>query len=441
MSVEKMCATPNLDKIPRVFCRLFGGYFLLPRSLLFLAGGALLLNLVNAGFNLILNIYLREQGYPDPQIAEFTSYRFLGVLLFAFPLGLYLKGRPLKRYFVAAAVLIPLVSVLLLHAVNWHQLQLVRLAFWSWGVGFMLLQVSALPFIMRTAQGTEITEAISLYYSTWSLATILAGGFISGLKAILSTGIWSGLHFSPYLALLILTGISTGALWLFSKLEESPPRSQPQPLLQRLRMLQGEYDWGRLVFVLVPTWLIAIGAGLTIPFINLFFFSVFHLGAQKFSMLGGSAAALVFFSALLVPTIRRRFGYGLAILGTQYTAIFFLVVLALTELFADSPLALYVAGACFLLRQPLMNMAGPVTSELTLSFVGPRNQELISALNSSLWSASWFFSARIFQYLRSLEWPYFKIFLLTAALYATGVTFYILILQAYRRQKEQFSTA
>ena len=48
----------------------------------------------------------------------------------------------------------------------------------------------------------------------------------------------------------------------------------------------------------------------------------------------------------------------------------------------------------------------------------------ISALSSSLWSASWFISAKLFEWLRLLEFQYYEIFLITAFLYIIGVVLY-----------------
>ena len=41
-------------------------------------------------------------------------------------------------------------------------------------------------------------------------------------------------------------------------------------------------------------------------------------------------------------------------------------------------------------RAPLMNMAAPLTSELTMSYVGNKNQEMLSAIVAAIWSGSWF---------------------------------------------------
>ena len=102
-----------------------------------------------------------------------------------------------------------------------------------------------------------------------------------------------------------------------------------------------------------------------------------------------------------------------------------LAVLGLTELWKDAGWALPVALVCFIFRQPLMNMAGPSTSELSMAYVGERNRELMSACNGSIWSGSWWLAARAFEALRSHNFPYWQIFLMTAALFLIGTLSYL----------------
>ncbi len=102
-----------------------------------------------------------------------------------------------------------------------------------------------------------------------------------------------------------------------------------------------------------------------------------------------------------------------------------LATMGLTELWKSSGWGLPVALACFIFRQPLMNMAGPSTSELSMSYVGERNRELMSACNGAIWSGSWWLAARVFENLRGHHFPYWQIFLMTAALYLIGTLSYL----------------
>ena len=84
-------------------------------------------------------------------------------------------------------------------------------------------------------------------------------------------------------------------------------------------------------------------------------------------------------------------------------------------------------------------MAHPASNELMMSYVGKKNQELISALSSSLWSASWFISAKLFEWLRLLDYRYYEIFLITAVLYVIGVILFALLIREYENNKKMKS--
>ena len=137
--------------------------------------------------------------------------------------------------------------------------------------------------------------------------------------------------------------------------------------------------------------------------------------------------------SLLVPTLRKKYGYWATIVIVQSLAIVFLVIMSLTELYADYSYAIVIAVAAYILRQPLMHMAHPASNELMMNYVGKKNQELISALSSSLWSASWFISAKIFEWLRILDFRYYEIFLITALFYVLGVILFGFLSQKLKR--------
>jgi len=407
-------------------------YRQIPRSILLMIAAAFLIHLINAAFVLILNIYLRKQGYADESIAQFNSYRFLGVLTLAFPLGIFIKGKALKPFLLSSSLLVPLFSLFLLFAIQSGNETRIILGFLLWGSSFMILNVCGLPYIMRAAPEEVVSEAISLNFSTWSLATIVSGTLINLLSRLGRVTLFGrDILLDEFHIILMIISMSSLAFILVLFMREAKPRTSTSSFYQNLRALRYDYDWLLIGRVLTPNMLIAVGAGLTIPFVNLFFNSVFQVDSDTFSLFGATAAGIVFLSTLVIPYIRRRFGFRVAILIPQWTAILFLVILATTQLAQAFAWAFYVAIAAFILRQPLMNMAGPMTSELGMKYVGPRNQELISAMSSSIWSASWFISAKIFQALRQVDLEYYQIFLITAALYAVGVSFYHLLINDY----------
>ena len=418
--------------------RIARSYFDLPSNILFLFWVELCLNLVHVGFILILNIYLRSEGFSDPEIASFNSLRFIGALAFSLPLGIYIKSRRLKPFFILSAILVPIISIVLIESIRLNIIPIIQLSFLSWGIAMMFLRVCSLPFIIRNTTSQNSSQALSLNAATWSLATIISGVIISGLNSIQLIHLFNiDIIFNERTILWLITLISISSIPLSLKIEDQNNVESIDSNKNALS-INKSYDWDLIFKAISPLILISIGAGLTIPFVNLFFNSVFNFSFSDFSLLGSVTAILVFFSSLMVPTLKQKYGYWMTIVFVQGLSIGCLITMAMTELFSGYHYALYFAISAFILRQPLMHMAHPSSNELMMNFVGKRNQELISALSSSLWSASWFISAKIFEWLRILQFRYYEIFLMTAFLYIIGVILYgILIKQFENTQKEQ----
>ena len=91
----------------------------IPRPVLLLLTAQLLLNLVNAGVVLILNIHLKnDRGLDDATIARLTSYHYLAVLTLAVPAGLYLRGRRVRPFFLFGSIVLPLATLWMLDAIS-----------------------------------------------------------------------------------------------------------------------------------------------------------------------------------------------------------------------------------------------------------------------------------------------------------------------------------
>ena len=414
---------------------LFRSYWDLPRMIHMLIMLEFTLSLIHVAFILVLNIFLRKQGFSDPEIASFNSLRFIGALIFAFPLGVYIRGKKLKPFFLLAAIIVPITSALIIESVHNETIPLIKLSFLLWGVGMMLMRVCSLPFIIRNTTQHNSTEALSLSASTWSLATIFSGIIISGLDWInyYSFGSWI-IYFNERNILWIITILGISAIIFALRISEKAPDNIQKD--STVFSLYKQYDWKVIIKALSPLIMISIGAGLTIPFVNLFFNSVFHLSASEFSILGSITAFLVFTFSLLVPSIRKKYGYWFTIVIVQAISICCLIVMALMELYVNYSFALIIALIAYIFRQPLMHMAHPASNELLMNYVGKRNQELISALSSSLWSASWFVSAKVFEWLRLLDFQYYEIFLITAGLYIIGNILFALLIREYEINKK-----
>ena len=380
------------------------------------------IQLIGAAFFLILNIYLAKKGFSDPEIANFISYRFLAVMLLAFPLGIYIKGKPLKPFFMIGGLGVPIVAIVLVLLVHYALYEYLPALFILWGVVFTLFQVCSLPYLMRNTIIENQSHAISLNYATNSFGTIFSGFIIFGAGQFMR-------EFDEGKILLGISILGFIGVYYILKMKVDVVESVKE------RLQWKSYDWVLLMKAIVPTLIIAVGAGLTIPFINLFFFHNFQIDSSGFVVIGGIASILVAILSLLVPNLKSKLGFQKGITYVQTIAVIALVALATTEFFKDYWWGLPLAIMCYWVRTPLMNMAAPMTSELTMNYVGEKNQEMLSAIIAAIWSGSWFFSSQIFRFLKAEGLPYAHIFYITAVLYAFGVFMYSLLIKDYERKK------
>ena len=105
------------------------------------------IQLIGAAFFLILNIYLAKEGFSDPEIANFISYRFLAVMVLAFPLGFYIKGKRLKPFFMLGSVGVPVVAIGMILAIRNQMYSLLPFLFIFWGKSTLPALIRASPFI------------------------------------------------------------------------------------------------------------------------------------------------------------------------------------------------------------------------------------------------------------------------------------------------------
>jgi MFS family permease len=403
-------------------------YKKLEKSILNLICAEFFIQLINASFLSIQLIYMQKCGYSDHESAGFVSFRFLGVLLFALPLGLFIKSRSIKPFFYLSCLTVPLTALMIIYATWNHMDGLLYVAQFLWGISFTFMQIPIMPYLLRNAKKETQTEAIALSYSTYSFAGIISGLLIYALNTL------NPIFFDEKFILEIIAISGFGSAYFVYKAKMVDHVQKEEKTKHRYSLK--EYDWNLIFKSLFPTLIIAVGAGLTIPFISIFFYNVHHLDTNHFSIISSAAAVLVAMAAILVPKVKREIGYKIAIPATQSFAVLALVLLATTQFYSHMHIAVYIAVGCFMLRQPLMNMAGPMTSEIVMNYVGHKNREMVSALTAAIWSGSWFVSSIIFKVLRERDVPYVEVFLITAFLYGIGVVmYYFLILDYNKREK------
>jgi hypothetical protein len=172
--------------------------------------------------------------------------------------------------------------------------------------------------------------------------------------------------------------------------------------------------------LVVPSFLISIGAGQVIPFLNIFVQRKFGLDLTglnavfAFTSLGTVAAILA------QPRLARRFGQITSVVIVQAASIPFLVVLGFSSV-------LWMVILAIAVRNSLMNAGNPIFVAFAMERVAPSERATISAALSVLWQVGWVIGGTwyaILQALLGFDAGYAVNFATIIVLYSTATALY-----------------
>jgi MFS family permease len=382
------------------------------------------------------NLYLASLGLERPTIGIIATAGSLAGVLVAFPAALLSDRIGRRRVMIAGFVvmLVALVGFLLASAVP--ALLLFALA---WGAGQQTLFVVTNPFLTEHSSREHRDELFSLQFAISNVTNIgaaLLGGAVAWLlEGVLGFGA-NGVE--TYRVILVIMGVSLAAgLAVVTLLgDDHPSRIHPRHLLavgepaafpapgarrtRAARIGVRIEDPGRFVRLVLPGFLISIGAGQLIPFLNLFVQGKFGLDLASLNAVFAFASLGTTLAILLQPAIARRFGRIGSVVLVQGASIPFLVVLGFSPLLWSVVLAMAV-------RNSLMNAGNPIVNAFAMDYVSPAERATVSAAMSQLWSLGWVIAAPWYSILQAtlgFERGYAVNFVTTIVLYGVGTALY-----------------
>jgi MFS family permease len=397
-------------------------YIDLPSNARRLLLGVFFMNILNGCFFMILNIYLADNGFNDPTIAGFTAWQYLSVLIAGVPFGLYVRRRSIKKMLQLSAISYPLFAGCIVWYADPIYSPILPYFFVGMGLSINVLRMTTIPYLLRTTPEKNHTHAITLNEISNGGATLLAGIMINSIH--LFTLKYNSAFISMMLGVLFCL-FSFGLFYFIQK--DYPEISHSQ------NSKSNRLEWNKLLEALTPTIFIAIGAGLTIPFLNLYFHHVFDTDHSTFSLISIYSSLLVVIGSFFIPWWKEKLGFEAAS-KTHIIAIIALIGLASTEFYFPSEIAFYAAALFFIIRQPFMVMAGPLTTQVSMYYVGEGNREMMSALHSLVWSGAWFVSSILFRTMRQEGWAFSSIMWITVLLYIIGASLFATLIKKYKKQ-------
>jgi MFS family permease len=336
-----------------------------PAAKLFLLG-ELFAGMGHGVFFVLRNLYLKQTGLDEAFIGQALSVTAMGTMAVTVPLAFFMDRGSLRGYLMGGAL--ASVAGLAGTALSPTPVLLLASSFVA-GAGTSLLTVGAAPFYMRHSTPAERPFLFGVGTALGPAAALLGSGLVW-----LMARVWGESAADQRHMLLVGAGLAALAIPTFAMLREGEGGGASRD--------RQDFDRVTTMKLCAPAFVIGLGAGLTIPFINLYFRDRFDHSAGTISLIFAGAQVTTFFAFLTAPVLGRRFGAVRTVVGCQFASLPFFLVMA----FTGAP-ALAVAG--FLARHALMNMAGPVASNFAMESVPARQRALTNGLREVSWNTSW----------------------------------------------------
>jgi MFS family permease len=385
-----------------------------------------------AGFGIhriLFNFFLRSLGYDETLMGLLSTVSSLTVLISALPMG-YLAdilGRKLSLV-VSALVIAP--SILLM--VIFPSVPMLIIMNILMGVGSSLGGVTSGPFLMENSGEIERTYLFSIS-SGLRMAAFSVGDWVGGYLPSWFGGIFdvSSVSSTAYAWAIGVAGVLVFAAVI------------PRLLLKRKNLATEEVTIfapltyarehpGMLTKLLLPMLITSIGAGLIMPFMNIFFSNVHQQPDPVIGVMFAWGSLAMGVGLILAPALADRYGKIKVIVWTQALSIPFLVLLGFSPIFSLSALAYYV-------RLTLMNMSSPVYQTFVMEQVDAKSRAMVASLNSMVSSFGRAFSPIVSGFLQ-VRYGFGPPFIGTIVLYIISIfLYYLFFIRGHSRKIRQAS--
>jgi MFS family permease len=375
------------------------------------------------GFSLLFNLYLKASGRGEGSIGNILSVGTYATVLMIFPAAYIVKRISIKP----VLIIIPLVmSAGYSIAIEADSLRMIMTGIALSGFAGSFGSVIGGPLLMQSSGEAERTHLFSINHAIALLSGItgnLAAGSLPDLMEKMGAEISTGYKFAIFVHLII----ALVSIYFYSKIEVSNITNS-DPDISNQKRFNLKTSKKLLAYLAIPPMVVGMGAGMTIPFLNLYFKTRFELSANNIGMLFALAQFFTIGGALLAPVLARKLGKIKMVIAAQMLSLPFLLMLGVSYY-------LPVAVAAFLIRNALMNMTAPISSNFSMEAVHPDDRSITSGLLSLAWLFTWGITANVGGYLIEKTGDYIIPFAFTMLFYILSSYLYYKLLLPVERNK------
>ncbi len=362
---------------------------------------------------LIFNFFVLSLGYDEALLGTMITVHNLTALLAALPMG-YLADRLGRKFSLISSTILVAFSVIVM--VSYPKAWILVALNIVFGLGMSISSVTMGPFLMENSSEKERT-----YLFSFGSGLQMAAGFVGNWIGGYLPG-WLGSSFqvdaissTAYgLALVVTAVISIIGIIPLILLRNPNIKLSERSSLAPLSYLKDHFK--QIARLVIPMLITSIGAGLIMPFMNIFFRNVHNQPDPVIGTIFAWGSLAMGVGLIIAPVLADKFGKIEVVVLTQGLSIPFLFILGFSPWFALS------AGAYFV-RLALMNMSGPVYQTFVMEQVDPQARATIASLVSMAHSFGWAFSPSISGWIQ-VNYGFRPAFVGTMILYAVSIFLY-----------------
>lgn len=365
-------------------------------------------------FRLLFNFYALSLGFDEALLGRLLTVTNLTALLAALPAG-YVSDRLGRK--PALLISSVLTTTAVFGIVLWQNPTGFYLMSILLGVGQSLGGVTLGPFLMENSGHQERT-----YLFSFSLGIQMIAGFAGNwLGGQLPTWLGTAVGVSPTsataygLATAVIGGVAALSIipLLFIR---SPKRDKTAPRTSLSPFQYARKEPALLLKLIAPMFVTSLGAGLLMPFMNVFYRNVYKISDGQIGGLFAVGSLAMAFGLLLAPPLAERYGKMKVVVVSQALSIPFLAIMGFSPWFGLSALA-------YLVRLMLMNMSNPVYQTFVMEQVDEEARATVASLVSMSWNFGWAFSPSVSGWLQ-VNFGFTPIYLGTMFSYVVAIYLY-----------------
>jgi MFS family permease len=368
---------------------------------------------INMGiYGVIFNLYILQLGYHEDLLGLMLSIVYIGTGIAALPAAV-MCDRIGRKNTLLISSMITAAALFILYSVTSREALLAASV--MQGIGSALMTVSASPFLVENSTPDERMHLFSIN-SALSTGAMIIGSLAGGL----APGIMTGLGVNPvgpmsyrYTLFLSLAAVLITFIPLLY-IKESKRKSATR--IERFEVIDSTVKSVSVRKLIVINALVGIGAGMIVPFFNVYFHKVLSATSGDIGFIFSIGEVVMIGGLVILPFMTERFGKIKSIAITQLASIPFLIMLAFTG-------NIFVAAFAYTMRMTFMNMANPAISSFNMEVVDERQRATVSSLTSM----SWYLFMAISTYVSGLLMAgnnYVLPFMITCVVYITSASMY-----------------